>query len=275
VFDQAAEVRRRRKLMWLPGFALLAGAIRVVFLLSTTTEQRLRDQCAVDLPPVVEGGSTIHANLPCHPYEVKVVAAWQAPALIVVIAVIVIGFCGIHALMPRLTQAPPVIEATGITPLKGRHRRDRLTLWLQPVGRWTGVVLGTCFLGAAALLFFLPSGAPLAIDLLFGVVGAGFLAASNASSVVVTPVGLKARMLLVRRRWAWDDIKRISTKDGLNHTGYRIRLLVVEPVRGEPFARETLASAPGRKRLARADRAVAAIEEYRASLGHVTQRAAR
>lgn len=116
---------------------------------------------------------------------------------------------------------------------------------------------------------------PLAIDLLFGGVGAGFFVASNASSVKVTPVGLRARMLLVRRRWAWDDIKRISAKDGFDHRGYRIRLLVVEPARGEPFARETLASTPGRKRLARADRAVAAIDEYRASLGHVTQRVAR
>ncbi len=260
MFDHTAEVARRRKLLLVPGLVLLVAVSKIVYAFSSTTEQQFRDVCGYDTP-----GMT--GTYPCHPHGVEVVAAWRAPVLVVVIVVIVTGVLLLYAYMPRLTHTPPEADPADIAPLKGTQRRRGLTLRLQPALRGAYLAFATAFLVGAALLFF-AVGASVAVSVVLAMFGAMFLHLAGASSVTVTPEALTARMLLFHRRWTWDVITRISAADSFTRRGHRIRLLLVETTTGKPFAREALSSPPGGKRIARADRVVAAIEEYRASLGH-------
>lgn len=247
------------------GLSLLVTASTLVFGVSTTTEQRFRSLCPGQLQ--TSDGTVQSANVPCDPYMAEVATSWRAPVLLttlgVISAIVILAF----ALVPRFTREPPDLNALSVVPLQGAHRRNGVVLHLQPVFTWVYRLISAGLIAGSIALFF--ARAPWAVPIVFATLGGLFLRMSGVASLRASPTGLRARMLLFGRRWAWDDITRIVATDGLTRRGYRVRYFVVETMSAKPFVRESLTSPPGRRTVSRVDRAIAAIEDYRASLGHV------
>lgn len=258
--------------MLVGGVSLLVAAAKLVFVFSTTTEQRFRSLCAAQLQ---DSDGTIRAvNVPCNPHTVDVATSWRAPVLMVTLGLLGAIVVATYILVPQFTRAAPELNPMSVAPLQGVQGRKGLNLRLQPVFTWVYRTIGAGFVvGAIALSF---AGTPLAVLIGFFVFGALFLRMSGVASIHASPDGLRVRMLLFRRTWVWHDITRLFATDGVSRRGYRVRYFVVETSTAEPFYRESLSSSPGGKNVSRADRALAAIEGYRASIGHLPlQRDAR